>query len=137
MLQYENELLKEYAWALREEQERWKEASKNQAARGLDTLAEASIQFEDPPFIQEKEELICPKCGVLFNLEGYKVDKMKIASCRLANSGQGGNETLNDELAEETRLEEKLVLEEELHVDEAPQPQSSENTELLPSRSRY
>ena len=68
-------------------------------------MAEASIQFEDPLSIQEKEELICSKCGVLFKLAGYKVDKMEIASYRLAHSSQGRNETLNEEQAKETRLE--------------------------------
>ena len=85
MLQYENDLLKEYARALREQLERWKEGSKMPATRGLDTLVEAAIHFEDPLSRQEKEELIFPKCGVLFKLAGYKVDKMEIAAWILAH----------------------------------------------------
>ena len=42
ILQYENELLKEDVQVLREELEKWKEVSKNQAARGLETLAKAA-----------------------------------------------------------------------------------------------
>ena len=84
--------------------ERWKEASKKQARRSLDILAEASIYFENPPSIQEKKELICSECGVLFKLAGYKVDKMEIAAWILAHLGQGRNETLNEEPAEEIGL---------------------------------
>ena len=76
--------------------ERWKEARKNQVATGLDTLVEAASQFEDPLSIQEKEELICPECGVFFKLVGYKVDKMEIVAWVLTHSGQEGNEKLNE-----------------------------------------
>ena len=113
MLQYENELLKEDAQALREELERWKEASKKKAARGLNTLDEVVIQFEDPLSSQEKEELIFFECGFLFKLPEYKVDKMEIASWILAHSSQGGKQTLNEEPAEERRLQEKLIPEQE------------------------
>ena len=67
ILQYENYLIKEDARPLREELERWKEASKRKTTRGLDTLVEAALQFEDPLSIQEKEELICHECGVLLS----------------------------------------------------------------------
>ena len=40
---------------------------------------------------------------------GYKVEKMGIESWKLAHSSQGGDETLDEELAEETRLEENLI----------------------------
>ena len=97
MLQYENELLKEDDRALREEMERWKEARKKKVAWGLDTLVEFAIQFENPPYTQEKEVLICTECRVLFKLVGYKVDKLEIAYWRLEHLGQGGDETLNEE----------------------------------------
>ena len=58
---------------------------------------------------------MCPKCGVLFKLAGYKVDKMEIATWILAHSGQGRNDTLNEERAEETRLEADLIPQQELH----------------------
>ena len=54
MLQYENQLMKEDAWELREELEIWKDASRKKPARGQDTLAKYAIQFEVPVFIQEK-----------------------------------------------------------------------------------
>ena len=60
---------------------------------------------------------------------------MEIAAWRLAHSIQGGDETLHEELVEETRLEENLIPEQKLHIDEALQPQSSEHIELLTSRS--
>ena len=88
-------------------------------------MDEAAIQFEDPLSIQEKEERICPKCGVSFKLVGYKVDKMEIASWILAHSGQRGDETLNEEPEEETRLNIDEIPEQELHVYDALQPQSS------------
>ena len=72
-------------------------------------MDEAAIQFEDPLSIQDKEEFICLECGVLFKLEGYKVDKIEIETWRLAHSGQGINDTLNEESAEETRLETYLI----------------------------
>ena len=78
MLQDENYLMKDDAIALREDMERWKGSRRNKSMRGLDALAKATIQFEDPLFSQEKEEVVCPKCGDLFKLEGYKVEKMEI-----------------------------------------------------------
>ena len=60
---------------------------------------------------------------------------MEIADWRLAHSGQGGNEALQEEPTEETRLEEIFIHEQELQVDEALQPQSSVNTEFIPSGS--
>ena len=62
---------------------------------------------------------------------------MEIETWRLAHSGQGGNETLHEEPAEETRLEENLVPKQELHVDEALHPQSSEKKELLPFGRKF
>ena len=64
IFQYENELLKEYARALMEELERWKEASKKKATQGIDNLVEAASQFENPLSNHEKEEIICHECGV-------------------------------------------------------------------------
>ena len=119
MLQYENEMMKEDARALREELEIWKEEIKKQPIRRLNTLVQASIQFEDPLFTEEKDELICRESGVLFKLAGYKVDKMEISSWILAHSGHGGNETLHEEPAKETSLEENLIPKQNLHVDEA------------------
>ena len=53
----------------------------------------------------------------------------------MEHSGQGGNETLHEEPTEETRLEENLIPEQEIHVDDAMHPQSSENTEFVPCGS--
>ena len=50
---------------------------------------------------------------------------MEIASWRLEHSIQGGDETLHEEPTEETRLEENLIPKQEIHIDEAFQPQYS------------
>ena len=68
-------------------------------------------------------------------MAGYKVDKMEIESWRLARSRKGRNETLNEEPSEETWLKMDEIPEQELHVNEAMQPQYLGNTKLLPSRS--
>ena len=68
-------------------------------------MVEAAIQFENPLSSQEKKELICPECGVLFKLARYKVDKMEISAWRLEHLGQAGNETLNEQPVEEKKLE--------------------------------
>ena len=60
---------------------------------------------------------------------------MGIESWKLAHSSQGGDETLDEELAEETRLEENFIPEQELHIDESLQPQYSEHAEFIPSQS--
>ena len=56
---------------------------------------------------------------------GYKVNKIETAAWILVHSIQGGNETLYEEPIEETRSKENLILEHELHVDEALQLQYS------------
>ena len=86
MLQDENDLLKDGARALKEELERWKEASKKQSTRVLDALPKDVIQFEDPLFNKEKEEFVCPECGYLFKLASYKFEKMEIAAWIWAHS---------------------------------------------------
>ena len=47
---------------------------------------------------------------------------MEIAAWRLEHSGQGRNETLDEEPAKETRLEADLIPEQELQENEALQP---------------
>ena len=72
--------MKEDVSVLREGLEKWKEVTKKQATWGLETLVGASSQFEILLSIQEKEELLCPKCGVIFQLSAYKIEKVEIAS---------------------------------------------------------
>ena len=55
--------------------------------------------------------MLCPECGVLFKLAGYKVDKVEIAAWRLEHSGQERNETPNEEPTEETGLKVDEILE--------------------------
>ena len=113
---YENELLKEDVRVLREELEKWKEVSKNKATKILETLVEAANRFENPLSILEKEELLCPKCGDLFKLSGYKVEKVEIKAWKLAHSGQRRDETQNVE----SILEVDLIPDQELPENEAP-----------------
>ena len=63
----------------------------------MEMLAEVVDQFENPPSISKNEELLCPECGDLFKLSGYKVEKMEIAASKLAHSGRGRDETPNVE----------------------------------------
>ena len=82
-------------------------------------MVEADSQFENPLSSQEKEELLCPGCGVLFRLVGYKFYIMEITTCRFSHSRKEINETLNEEPTEETWLKMDEILEQELHVNEA------------------
>ena len=115
---YENELLNENVRVLREELEKWKEVSKNKATKILETLVEAANRFENPLSILEKEELLCPECGNLFKLSRDKVEKMEIASWKLAHSGQGRDDKPNVESIKEIRLEVDVIPEQELQENE-------------------
>ena len=56
-------------------------------------MAEGASQFETPLSIQEKDKLLCPKCGVLFELSGYKVEKVEITAWKQVHSGERRDET--------------------------------------------
>ena len=101
---------------LREELEKWKEVSKKKSTQSLETLAKADNQFENPLSSSEREEILCPECGDLFKLSGYKVEKVEIKSWKLAHSGQRRDETQNVE----SILEVDLIPDQELPKNEAP-----------------
>ena len=94
-------------------------------------MAEVADQLGNPHSILENEELLCPECGDLFKLSGYKVEKVEIKAWKLAHSGQRRDETQNVE----SILEVDLIPEQELQENEALQPQHLGNIELLPSES--
>ena len=80
-------------------------------------LVEVADQFEKPPsFFKsgENAELLCPKCGDLFKISGYKVAKMEVSSWKQAHSIQGGGETPIIELIKERKLEVNITLDQEL-----------------------
>ena len=84
--------------------------SKKKETQSLETLAKADNQFENPLSSSEREEILCPECGDLFKLSGYKVEKMEIKTWKLAHLGQRRDETRNVE----SILKVDLIREQEL-----------------------
>ena len=100
-------------------------------------LEEVVDQLGNPHSISYNEEILCPECGDLFKLSGYRVEKMEIAASKLAHSSRGRDETPNVESTKEMRMEVDLIPDQELPKNEAPQPQHSINTKFIPSERTY
>ena len=63
--------------------------------RSLNTLADVVEQLENSSSfskIGEHDELLCPKCGDLFKISGYKVTMVEVLAWKLAQSRQGRSE---------------------------------------------
>ena len=63
--------------------------------QSLKTLADVVDQLENPPSfskIGEHDELLCPKCGDLLKISGYKDTMVEVLAWKLAQSRQGKNE---------------------------------------------
>ena len=71
-------------------------------------MANVVDQLENPPSfsnIGEHDELLCPKCGDLFKISGYKVTMVELSAWKLAQSRLVGSEISTTELMEEKESE--------------------------------
>ena len=58
-------------------------------------MADVVDQLENPPSfsnIGEHDELLCPKCGDLFKISGYKVTMVEVLAWKLAQPRKGRSE---------------------------------------------
>ena len=55
-------------------------------------------QLENPPYVLkdgEHDELLCPECGDLFKLAGYRVTMVSIIMWKLTKQGMGEKKYLH------------------------------------------
>ena len=67
-------------------------------------MAGAAYQLENPPSVLkdgEHDELLCPECGYLFKLAGYRITMVDLTSWKLAQARRGREEIPPAEFMEE------------------------------------